>query len=181
MALKSSTFVNHNLGLAITFCMAALFMTYLSYALPHFLPGDFVTATYAASQVTLTAEQETALRAFYGRDDGFGHYLVRVARLDWGYSYAFQTPVSALFFQALPWTLLLMGSIRVINIPDGHANHIRGKPMDNTGQCVNIAQWINIAQGIYIRNPHLMMGPNSIGHMIKTQRVYRIGCRQRIG
>ncbi len=117
MALKSNTIVvNNNLGLAVTFCLAALFMTYLSYALPRFLPGDFVTATYATSQVPLTAEQEAALRIFYGRNEGFGRYLVRVVRLDWGASYALKTPVSALFFQALPWTLLLMGSAHIISM-----------------------------------------------------------------
>ncbi|MCG6880315.1 MAG: ABC transporter permease [Deltaproteobacteria bacterium] len=108
--------LNNDLGLMATFCLAALVMTWLSYGLPRFLPGDFVTATYGASQVTLTAEQEAALRADLGQEGGFGHYLSRLARFDWGYSYVFQTPVSALFFSALPWTLLLMGSAHVISM-----------------------------------------------------------------
>ncbi|MBT3259966.1 MAG: ABC transporter permease, partial [Deltaproteobacteria bacterium] len=112
-------FFNHDLGLVVTFCLAALVMTFLSYGLPRFLPGDFVTATYGASQVTLTSEQEAELREYYGRDRGFGHYLSRVARFDWGYSYVFETPVSALFFSALPWTLLLMGSAHVISMVIG--------------------------------------------------------------
>jgi len=103
-------------GLVATFCLAALVMTWLSYGLPRFLPGDFVTATYGASQVTLTAQQEAALRADLGQEGGFGHYLWRLARFDWGYSYVFQTPVAALFFSALPWTLLLMGSAHVISM-----------------------------------------------------------------
>ena len=116
MASTPNNFLNHDLGLVVTFVIAALVMTFLSYGLPRFLPGDFVTATYGASQVTLTAEQETELREYYGQDRGFGHYLSRVARLDWGYSYTFETPVSALFFSALPWTILLMGSAHVISM-----------------------------------------------------------------
>ena len=85
------------LGLIITFGLAALAMIYLSYSLPRLLPGDFVTAMYASSHVTLTAEQEAELRAYYTEEPGFGSYLVKLVSLDWGYSYAFLTPVSALF------------------------------------------------------------------------------------
>ena len=104
------------LGLIITFGLAALAMIYLSYSLPRLLPGDFVTAMYSSSQVTLTAEQEAELRAYYTEEPGFGRYLVKLASLDWGYSYAFLTPVSALFFGALPWTLLLLGTAHVISM-----------------------------------------------------------------
>ena len=98
------------LGLVISFGLAALAMVYLSYSLPRLLPGDFVTAMYSSSHVTLTAEQEVELRAYYTEESGFGHYLLKLVRLDWGYSYAFLTPVSELFFSALPWTLLLLGA-----------------------------------------------------------------------
>jgi peptide/nickel transport system permease protein len=104
------------LGIVMIFCLSGLLMVYLSYALPRLLPGDFVTAMYASSQVSLTAEQETGLRAYYDQGAGFGNYLLGLLRLDWGYSYAFSTPVSALFFSALPWTLLLMGSAHVISM-----------------------------------------------------------------
>lgn len=104
------------LGLIITFGLAALAMIYLSYSLPRLLPGDFVTAMYSSSHVTLTAEQEAELRAYYTEEPGFGRYLAKLASLDWGYSYAFLTPVSALFFGALPWTLLLLGTAHVISM-----------------------------------------------------------------
>ena len=108
--------VPRRLGLIITFGLAALAMIYLSYSLPRLLPGDFVTAMYASSHVTLTAEQEAELRAYYTEEPGFGRYLLKLASLDWGYSYAFLTPVSALFFGALPWTLLLLGTAHVISM-----------------------------------------------------------------
>ncbi|MFO7885440.1 MAG: ABC transporter permease [Desulfobacteraceae bacterium] len=99
----------------LTYLAAALIMTYLSYSLPGLLPGDFVTAMYAGSDVTLSAEQEAELKAFYMDQTGFGEYLGRLIRLDWGYSYAFLSPVSRLFFDALPWTLLLMGSAHILS------------------------------------------------------------------
>jgi peptide/nickel transport system permease protein len=108
--------VPRRLGLIITFGLAALAMIYLSYSLPRLLPGDFVTAMYSSSQVTLTAEQEAELRAYYTEEPGFGRYLVKLGSLDWGYSYAFLTPVAALFFEALPWTLLLLGTAHVISM-----------------------------------------------------------------
>ncbi|MDY6790665.1 MAG: ABC transporter permease [Thermodesulfobacteriota bacterium] len=102
--------------MTVTFALAALVMIYLSYALPRFLPGDFVTAMYASSPVTLTVAQEAELKSFYTQDPGFGHYLLKLIKLDWGYSYSFLTPVSALFFEALPWTLLLLGSAHILSV-----------------------------------------------------------------
>ena len=117
--MKRNRSFKSDLGLVATFCLAALVMAWLSYSLPRFLPGDFVTATYGSSQVTLTAQQEAALRAELGQEGGFGHYLWRLVRFNWGYSYVFQTPVSSLFLGALPWTLLLMGSAHVISMVIG--------------------------------------------------------------
>jgi len=119
MIRNAHKLTRNDLGLVITFLIAASVMTWLSYSLPRFLPGDFVTATYGSSQVTLTAEQEAALRDYYGENEGFGNYLLRLVHLDWGYSYGFQTPVSALFFSALPWTILLMGSAHLISMVIG--------------------------------------------------------------
>jgi len=104
------------LGLVVTFGLAALAMIYLSYSVPRLLPGDFVTAMYSSSHVTLTAEQEAELRAYYTEEPGFGRYLLKLVRLDWGYSYAFLTPVSELFFGALPWTLLLLGTANIFSM-----------------------------------------------------------------
>ena len=112
--LKHST--SKQLILIISFGLAALAMIYVSYSLPRLLPGDFVTAMYSSSDVTLTAEQEVELRVYYTEKSGFGNYLLRLVRLDWGYSYAFLTPVSELFFSALPWTLLLLGTANILSM-----------------------------------------------------------------
>jgi len=119
MNINSTHFMPRRLGLIITFGLAALAMIYLSYSLPRLLPGDFITAMYASSPVTLSAEQETELRAFYTEDSGFCNYLLKLVNLDWGYSYAFLTPVSVLFLEALPWTLLLFGTAHIISISIG--------------------------------------------------------------
>jgi len=106
-------------GSITAFVLAAVAMVYLSYALPRLLPGDFVSAMYASSQVTLTEDQEAELRAYYTQDSGFPSYLARIVTLDWGYSYAYLTPVSDLFFEALPWTLLLLGSAHLLSMTVG--------------------------------------------------------------
>ncbi len=111
-------------GTVVSFAVAALVMVFLSHSLPRLLPGDFVTAMYASSQVTLTADQEAELRAFYDRDSSFRDYLVRLVTLNWGTSYAFLTPVSDLFFEALPWTLLLMGSAHLLSMAVGFVSGV---------------------------------------------------------
>ncbi|MCF8087470.1 MAG: ABC transporter permease [Desulfotignum sp.] len=99
----------------LAYLAAALILAFLSHSLPRMLPGDFVTAMYGASDVTLTPQQAADLRALYQDDSGFMAFLGRVFCLDWGYSYAFLAPVSALFFDALPWTLVLMGTAHVLS------------------------------------------------------------------
>lgn len=101
------------------YLLAALVLIYLSHRLPALLPGDFVTAMYAGSHVTLTAAQDAQLKAWYQGSSGFGAYITGLARLDWGYSFAFLTPVSWLILEALPWTLLLMGSAHLLSMAGG--------------------------------------------------------------
>jgi peptide/nickel transport system permease protein len=98
------------------YLLAGLLLVYLSYSVPRLLPGDFVTAMYSSSHVTLNAEQEAGLRAYYTQRQGFGAYLTHLLTLRWGYSYAFLRPVSELILCALPWTLLLVGSAHLISM-----------------------------------------------------------------
>ena len=103
------------LTLVLAYLAAALILAFLSHSLPRMLPGDFVTAMYGSSDVTLNAQQEAELRAYYQDDSGFAGFLGRLFRLDWGYSYTFLAPVSTLFFDALPWTLVLMGTAHLLS------------------------------------------------------------------
>ncbi|MFH1139653.1 MAG: ABC transporter permease [Pseudomonadota bacterium] len=104
------------MGLVLAYLAAGLAMAYLSHSLPRLLPGDFVTAMYSNSHVTLNAEQEAKLKAFYTDRESFPRHLLRLLSLDWGYSYAFLAPISDLFLEALPWTLLLMGGANLISM-----------------------------------------------------------------
>jgi len=103
----------------VAYVLAALVMMYVSYSLPRWLPGDFVTAMYSSSHVTLNAEQEEGLRTYYTQRQGFGQYLVDFFTLQWGYSYAFLTPISKLIGEALPWSLLLLGTAHLLSMTFG--------------------------------------------------------------
>jgi peptide/nickel transport system permease protein len=140
--------VPRRLGLVITFGLAAMAMIYLSYSLPRLLPGDFVTAMYSSSHVTLTAEQEVELRAYYTEEPGFGHYLVKLATLDWGYSYAFLTPVSTLFFSALPWTLILLGTANVISMIIGFVTGVEAAWRQDSRLEKGIVGGMTVIEGI---------------------------------
>jgi peptide/nickel transport system permease protein len=100
----------------IAYLLAGMVLIYAGYSLPRLLPGDFVTAMYSSSHVTLTAEQERELKAYYTDRPGFGRYLADLMTLEWGYSYSFLTPISELILGALPWTLLLMGSAHLLSM-----------------------------------------------------------------
>lgn len=137
--------------------VAACVMVYLSYSLPRLLPGDFITATYSSSHVTLSAEQEQALRAIYTESEGFGRYLAKLARLDWGYSYVFGAPISALILEALPWTLFLTGSAHVISMLLGFIGGVEaawrrgGRLERGTVGCMGILQGVpEIGTGVLL-------------------------------
>jgi peptide/nickel transport system permease protein len=107
--------------LVVAHVLAGLVLVTLSYLLPRLLPGDYVTAMYSGSHVALNAEQEAELRQSYPRHDAFLPYVARLIRLDWGTSYAFQAPIAQLIREALPWTLLLMGSAHLLSMSLGFA------------------------------------------------------------
>jgi len=101
-------------GRAAAYLLAVLLLVLMSYYLPRLLPGDFVTAMYSGSPVTLTAAEEAELRAQYAAHDSLGSYLVNLIFLDWGFSYAFSAPVAGLIMAALPWTLFLVGGAHLL-------------------------------------------------------------------
>ncbi|MDY0213702.1 MAG: ABC transporter permease [Desulfuromonadaceae bacterium] len=98
----------------LAYLLAGLILIVASYSLPLWLPGDFVTAAYSGSEITLTAVQAQELHAFYAHDQSLRSYMADVFTLKWGYSYVFQVPISELILEALPWTLVLMGSAHVL-------------------------------------------------------------------
>ena len=75
--------------LVLIYLAAGAAMIFLSYSLPRMLPGDFVTAMYASSHVTLNEQQEAEIKAYYTQQQGFAVYVGKLFRLDWGYSTLF--------------------------------------------------------------------------------------------
>ncbi len=106
---------------AAAYLAAGLILVVAGYGLPRMLPGDFVTAMYGSSHVTLTQAQVDEMQAYYARQDGFVTYVKDLVTLNWGYSYAFLTPISELILESLPWTLLLMGSAHLFAMVFGFA------------------------------------------------------------
>lgn len=138
----------HSIKLLLAYLLACLILVYASYRLPRLLPGDFVTAMYASSQVTLTEDQEAEIRAYYKQGEDFSRYVVNLFTLNWGYSYAFLTPISELILEALPWTLLLMGGAHVISMIFGFIAGVeaawrRGGYVERTGVgCMTVLEGI---------------------------------------
>lgn len=91
--------------------LLVLAVVVLNFALVHAAPGDPVE-TIAGASGGMSDELKAELRHSYGLDKPLpvqlGVYLSRVARLDLGYSYFFNMPVTELVGQRIPATLLLV-------------------------------------------------------------------------
>ncbi|MDY0269150.1 ABC transporter permease [Trichloromonas sp.] len=96
------------------YALAAVLLLMLSHALLRLLPGDFVSAHWERGDALLDADQAAALRERFGTEESFSGYLSALARGDWGCSLALEKPVLDLITEALPWTLLLMGSAHLL-------------------------------------------------------------------
>lgn len=83
----------------------------LNFVLVHAAPGDPVE-TIAGASGGMTEEIKAELRKSYGLDQPLpvqlGVYVARIAKLDLGYSYFFNLPVSGLIAERIPATLLLV-------------------------------------------------------------------------
>jgi peptide/nickel transport system permease protein len=96
----------------------------LNFALIQAAPGSFLDVMTAEQQVTDPAIVER-LRTTYGMDQSapvqLWRYIVSVARLDLGYSYRHNAPVSEVIGAHLPATLVLMISAILIAVLAGSA------------------------------------------------------------
>ncbi len=104
------------------YLLTVLVLVYASFALPRMLPGDAFIAMYGGGHVAVEAQDEEALRAserYNAASETFPQYLGRLARLDWGVSTAYETPVFSLIMDALPCTLLLMGTAQLLSMTLG--------------------------------------------------------------
>ncbi|MEO1105737.1 MAG: ABC transporter permease, partial [Pseudomonadota bacterium] len=94
----------------------------LNFTMMNLAPGD-VADTIAASMGGADAELMAAIRAEYGLDQPFfvqlTAYIGRVLSFDLGYSYFYNQPVTALIFERLPATLLLVVSAQLLALVVG--------------------------------------------------------------
>ena len=97
--------------------------TTLTFVLLHLAPGD--PLTQALDHPGISAAARDRLRATYGLDrplaEQYLRYVAAVARGDLGFSFSLRRPVAALIREALPNTLLLMGTTLVLSFAGGVA------------------------------------------------------------
>ena len=91
----------------------------LNFTLIHIAPGD-VADTIAGDMGGADAEVMAQIRRDYGLDRPFHEqllaYVAKLTRLDLGYSFFFNRPVTELLLERLPATLLLVLSAQVLAI-----------------------------------------------------------------
>lgn len=95
----------------------------LNFALPHLARGDPVAYLYAGEANALSPERLAVLRAEYGLDrsllEQYGGFWADVVRGDLGQSIIHNRPVTTVLAEALPWTLLLVGTATVAALTIG--------------------------------------------------------------
>jgi peptide/nickel transport system permease protein len=109
--------IRRTLQAVLTLVLAIL----LLFLLTHLLPGDPLARE--ASSFTLTAEQRAALAARYGLDrplvSQLGAFLLGLIQGDLGTSIEYGRPVTGLLLERLPATLLLGGTVLLLNFTVG--------------------------------------------------------------
>ena len=94
----------------------------LNFLLIHIAPGD-IADTIAGDMGGATAEVMAQIRIDYGLDKPFivqlGLYLLNVLQFNFGYSFFFNTPVTALIAERLPATLLLVFTAQILALVIG--------------------------------------------------------------
>ena len=114
MQFLSITLKRAGFGLVLLFAVLVL-----NFVLMHLAPGD-VADTIAQDAGGLDAEVMAQIRKDYGLDLPLWHqmmkYFLGVARLDLGYSFYYNQPVTTLILEKVPATLLLVISAQIVSI-----------------------------------------------------------------
>ena len=112
--MKLLSMLTRRIGNGLALLLAVLI---LNFALIHIAPGD-VADTIAGDMGGADAEVMAKIREDYGLDRPFHEqlltYLGKLARLDLGYSFLYNQPVTTLVLERLPATLLLVLSAQVL-------------------------------------------------------------------
>lgn len=102
------------------YVIAFLIILSLNFLLPRMMPGDPITAICGEEVlVEMTPELRTELMHRFALDEPlwkqFFVYLTSIVHGDFGYSYYYNAPVLKVILEALPWTLLLLGSSLILS------------------------------------------------------------------
>ncbi len=136
-------------GLALVFAVVVL-----NFVLVHAAPGDPVE-TIAGASGGMSPELMAQLRAQYGLDKPLyvqlGVYLAKVFSGDLGYSYFFNLPVTALIFDRVPATLLLVLSAVLSAFVVGTALGVLSsrKPNGLLSQCITVLSMVGFAAPVF--------------------------------
>ncbi len=103
-----------------TYAIAFLIILALIFLLPRMMPGDPLTAICGEEVlVEMTPELKAELVHRFALDEPlwsqFFVYLTGIMHGDFGYSYYYNAPVLEIILEALPWTLLLVGTSLVLS------------------------------------------------------------------
>ncbi|QSO47249.1 ABC transporter permease [Alicyclobacillus mengziensis] len=117
----------------------------LNFIIPRLMPGNPAQAMMAkyAQQGPVSPEQEKALELMLGLPTGslwsqYWKYLIDIVHGNFGISYSyFPQTVSSVIMHALPWTLVLVGMVTILQFVVGtllgvYAAWNRGKKFDST-------------------------------------------------
>ncbi|KAF5410644.1 MAG: ABC transporter permease [Euryarchaeota archaeon] len=105
---------NITVKMVTAYLLTILLLIFLNFLLQRLLPGDAIIAMYSGHEVVMTDELYAELVSRHGLDlplhEQFLTYLSELAHGDLGYSYICHASTADLIMDALPWTLLLMGT-----------------------------------------------------------------------
>jgi peptide/nickel transport system permease protein len=136
---------------------ASVLLLYLvltaTFFLLHLAPGS--PARMLAGDVRIPAEQKENLRRLYGLDRPlpvqYARWLAAVARGDWGTSFSYQRPVTAVVLDALPPTLLLAATGLVVEQAAGLVFGIASarRPGSATDHLIRIVSLVLFSQPVF--------------------------------
>ena len=105
--------------MVVAYILTIFILLFLNFLLPRLLPGDAIIAMYSGHEVVMTDEMYAELVRMHGLDlplyEQFFTYLSELAHGDLGYSYICHASTASLIMDALPWTLLLVGTSFVLS------------------------------------------------------------------
>lgn len=134
------------LGRLGQYTLVLLAVVALNFALPRALPGGPLAGIAGEDVGSLSTEQRQALLVEYGLDrpllTQFGDYVAGLLGGDLGASFQDRRPVTGLVLEALPWTLLLVGSAltitAVLGVMIGAAAALRARRGRGNGMVMGV-------------------------------------------